>query len=81
MNLVDCAWETWSTWGTCSVTCGGGTQQRNRNKTQEALFGGIDCVGNDTETQNCSTNGCPGNAQYLYNHINLNFNTMHNLLS
>ena len=63
MSLVDCAWETWSTWGTCSVSCGGGTQERNRNKTQEALFGGTDCVGNDTETQNCSTNGCPGKDQ------------------
>ena len=57
---VNCIWGAWSTWETCSVTCGGGTQDRNRAITQEALFGGNECTGDDKETQSCNSNGCPG---------------------
>ena len=59
-----CTWGAWSAWETCSVTCGGGTQERNRTITQPALNNGTDCAGNDTETQSCNTNGCPGNVKY-----------------
>ena len=58
--LVDCVWGAWSSWETCSVTCGGGTQERNRTITQPALNNGTDCVGNDTDTQSCNNDGCPG---------------------
>ena len=61
---VNCTWGAWSAWETCSVTCGGGTQERNRTVSQPALYNGTDCVGNDTETQICNTNGCPG--YYLF---------------
>ena len=66
-NTVDCVWGTWSAWETCSVTCGGGIQERNRNFSQPALFNGTDCVGDDVQTQNCSTNSCPGKVQCLFN--------------
>ena len=66
-NLVDCTWGAWSAWETCSVTCGGGTQERNRTITQPALNNGTDCTGNDTETQPCNSNGCPGIVQL--NHL------------
>ena len=57
---VNCSWEAWSTWETCSVTCGGGTQERNRTVGREALFGGNECTGDEKETQACNSNGCPG---------------------
>ena len=61
MILVNCTWNSWSAWETCSVSCGNGTQERNRTKIP-AQYGGADCVGNDTENQTCSTNPCPGNV-------------------
>ena len=57
---VICLWGEWSAWEICSVTCGSGTQERNRSITQEALFGGNVCKGDDRETQSCNSNGCPG---------------------
>ena len=57
---VNCSWDTWTAWETCSVTCGGGTQDRNREVGQDALFGGSDCTGDNEETQSCNSNGCPG---------------------
>ena len=57
--LVNCTWNSWSAWETCSVSCGNGTQERNRTKSA-AQHGGADCVGNDTESQFCNTNPCPG---------------------
>ena len=57
---VNCTWDTWTAWETCSVTCGGGTQDRNREVGQEALFGGNECTGDNEETQSCNNNGCPG---------------------
>ena len=59
MNPVDCTWTQWNAWVTCSVTCGGGTQDRERTKNA-AQHGGDDCVGDDTENQACNANPCPG---------------------
>ena len=59
VSIVDCTWDEWSTWEICSVSCGGGTQERNRTKVA-AQHGGADCVGNDRETQSCNDNVCPG---------------------
>ena len=61
--LVNCTWGAWSAWETCSVTCDGGTQERNRTISQPALNNGTDCTGNDTEIQSCNSNGCPGNGE------------------
>ena len=57
---VNCVWGAWSAWETCSVTCGGGTQDRNRAVSQQALFGGNECAGTGQETQSCNSAGCPG---------------------
>jgi hypothetical protein len=41
------------------VTCGGGSQSRSRlcdNPTPQ--YGGANCSGNGTETQDCNTNSC-----------------------
>ena len=58
--LVNCTWGTWSTWEDCSVTCGGGTQGRSRSIDVPAQNNGTACTGSTTDSQNCSTNGCPG---------------------
>ena len=60
LSIVNCTWNQWSTWDTCSVSCGGGTQVRNRSITQQAMFSGSDCLGEDSEQQSCNSYGCPG---------------------
>ena len=62
---VNCTWGQWNTWSTCSVTCGGGTQGRNRSIRQQALYGGNECIGEDNDTQTCNNFGCPG-IGYIY---------------
>jgi hypothetical protein len=59
VDAVDGGWTTWSSWGTCSLTCGGGTQTRTRTCTNPApANGGADCVGSATEAQSCNTHAC-----------------------
>merc|ERR1712241_478289 len=62
---VNCEWSDWS-WGTCSVTCGGGTQSGSRTVSQEAANGGTDCTGETTATQPCNTESCqdPVNCEW-----------------
>ena len=45
-------WSTWDDWGTCSQSCGEGTQTRTRNYTS-----GQPCTGNSTDTQICPGKG------------------------
>jgi hypothetical protein len=56
---VNCVWSTWSAYGACTVTCGGGIKYSTRNVTTQAANGGLACGNNDTQTTSCSTNGCP----------------------
>merc|ERR1711963_1254070 len=45
----------WSDWGVCSVTCGDGTETRQRQCDSPAPEnGGADCVGEMEQTQTCS---------------------------
>ncbi|KAK7491979.1 hypothetical protein BaRGS_00016825 [Batillaria attramentaria] len=55
---VDGFYGDWSDWGACSVTCGGGSQERNRTCTPPK-YGGQDCQGPDHDTQTCNTHNCP----------------------
>ncbi|XP_062618604.1 SCO-spondin-like [Saccostrea cucullata] len=57
---IDGEWASWGTWDTCSVTCGGGTQGRNRTCTDPApQYGGKDCVGSYTDSpRDCNTQVC-----------------------
>jgi len=55
---VDCEWGNWE-YGVCSQECGGGTQPMFRIKTEEALFGGIECEGEGYGEQECNPQPCP----------------------
>ena len=61
---VDGNWGSWTSWSDCSVTCEAiGTQTRTRTCDNPApANNGLDCDGNDMETNNCdmAAVGCPG---------------------
>ena len=53
-------WGAWASWGTCSKTCGGGTQTRTRTCNNPApAYGGAACAGSAADLQNCATQNCP----------------------
>lgn len=56
---VDGKWQAWASWGGCSVTCGGGTQRRERI-CSGPFFGGAACQGPQDEFRQCSAQRCPG---------------------
>jgi len=56
---VDCKWDVWGAWSTCTKTCGGGEETRERKIKEREAFGGAPCVGNTTQTRPCAMNPCP----------------------
>ncbi len=60
---VNGGWSAWSSWGSCSASCGVGTQTATRTCTNPTpANGGADCSGSSTETQSCSSACCPSGA-------------------
>ena len=60
--IVNGRWSPWGNWGSCSLTCGGGVQDRLRTCTNPPpAFGGSPCEGPDVETRFCQQLPCPGN--------------------
>ena len=57
--LVNGYWQPWQDWQHCNVSCGGGTQVRER-VCVEPLHGGETCPGPSEETRDCNTHPCPG---------------------
>ncbi|XP_069032120.1 adhesion G protein-coupled receptor B1-like isoform X2 [Embiotoca jacksoni] len=55
---VDGRWHAWSSWGSCSKTCGGGIQQRQR-VCEGPFFGGELCPGETGEQRRCNEKRCP----------------------
>jgi hypothetical protein len=53
----------WSSWSSCSRTCGGGTQTRNFIVRTSEAYGGICPDKGKQETQSCNTNPCPTNCE------------------
>ncbi|XP_071164274.1 uncharacterized protein [Mytilus edulis] len=59
MCPIDGVWTSWSSWGSCTVTCDGGSQDKTRTCTNPAAqYGGADCVGVGSATQQCNTQAC-----------------------
>ncbi|CAE8589989.1 unnamed protein product [Polarella glacialis] len=55
----DCEWNAWNGWGQCSVSCGGGMQNRERRVLRIPEHGGALCEGGATvEVQACGTQAC-----------------------
>uniref|UniRef100_A0A8C7GPN4 Thrombospondin 1 n=1 Tax=Oncorhynchus kisutch TaxID=8019 RepID=A0A8C7GPN4_ONCKI len=57
---IDGVWGPWSLWDTCSVTCGGGFQTRQRlcnNPTPK--YRGKECQGDGKTSQLCGKEDCP----------------------
>ncbi|CAD5120039.1 DgyrCDS8620 [Dimorphilus gyrociliatus] len=52
-------WSSWSEFGDCSTTCGGGTRTRKRFCNNPAPVDGLDCPGIGTDFVACATNNCP----------------------
>ena len=68
-NTLSCpingGYGNWSDLSECSKTCGAGLAYRNRSCNQPApQYGGLDCVGPDTESFNCSVVECPIHGGY-----------------
>uniref|UniRef100_A0A673FS85 Brain-specific angiogenesis inhibitor 1-like n=1 Tax=Sinocyclocheilus rhinocerous TaxID=307959 RepID=A0A673FS85_9TELE len=55
---VDGRWLLWSSWGSCSKSCGGGHQLRQR-ACEGPFFGGEPCNGDKSELRNCNEKRCP----------------------
>ena len=51
-------WNTWSRFGRCSETCGGGTKTRTRS-CNGPRYGGDDCVGDKSQSVVCNDHRCP----------------------
>ncbi|OWK57262.1 Hemicentin-1 [Lonchura striata] len=59
-EAVDGKWSPWSSWSTCSVSCGGGSRQRTRHCSDPApQFGGHKCEGSDIQMDFCNSDPCP----------------------
>ena len=58
--LVDCEWDIFGVWSSCSKTCGGGEGSRARTVKTVEQHGGNPCTGEATEIQSCNTNSCSG---------------------
>ncbi|KAK2511251.1 hypothetical protein Q9233_017108 [Columba guinea] len=55
---VDGKWQAWGVWGSCTTTCGGGTQRRDR-MCYGPFFGGETCQGPKEEYKQCNDRKCP----------------------
>ena len=56
----DGGWSDFGDWGECSVSCGGGIQERIRTCTNPPpALGGKDCDGDSKEERKCNTEACP----------------------
>lgn len=74
---INGGWSAWSAYGSCSVSCGGGTKTRTRTCTNPApAYGGNACSGSSSESTSCNTHSCfngtwSGNSVYYSTYYGL----------
>ncbi|XP_024141209.1 A disintegrin and metalloproteinase with thrombospondin motifs 14 isoform X2 [Oryzias melastigma] len=60
----DGSWSSWSKFGSCSRTCGGGIRSRSRQcNNPPPAYGGRDCPGSSFDYQMCNTEECAGSYE------------------
>lgn len=60
-HSVSGGWAAWSPWSSCSRDCELGFRVRKRTCTNpEPRNGGLPCVGDAAEYQDCNPQACPG---------------------
>ncbi|KAL5016463.1 hypothetical protein ScPMuIL_006052 [Solemya velum] len=60
---VDGVWDTWTQWDDCTVTCGGGTQMRNRTCIGP-FHNGADCPDKGLDVRMCNEDPCPVDGEW-----------------
>ncbi|KAK6167247.1 hypothetical protein SNE40_021325 [Patella caerulea] len=57
---VDGDWNDWTSWSSCTLSCGGGSRARSREcNNPPPQLGGAFCVGSDSQKDYCNTEPCP----------------------
>ena len=64
-SAVNCRVSSWTSWSTCTRTCGSGLTTRTRRKTVTESCGG-GCAYHLKETKTCNSNCCPVNCLYSW---------------
>ncbi|KAJ3608865.1 hypothetical protein NHX12_023395, partial [Muraenolepis orangiensis] len=71
LSSVDGQWLEWSPWSQCSVTCGAGSEQRQR-RCSSAAHSWAECQGEHQERRGCSKPSCSGGVNWgSWNHWSL----------
>ncbi|XP_052285147.1 SCO-spondin-like isoform X5 [Dreissena polymorpha] len=62
---VDGVWHSWTTWSTCTVTCGNGTSSRDRVcDFPDNTPHGRNCTGSNSDARSCNAELCPVDGNY-----------------
>lgn len=62
---IDGGFTSWSLFGVCDKTCGGGVKKRSRScKNPSPQYGGKDCEGLAEETEACNVHPCPVDGKF-----------------
>ena len=63
---VDGGWSRWSSYGSCSRSCGAGNQTRTRScSNPPPKNNGSTCLGVTSQSKACNIKGCPTPGKYI----------------